>query len=115
MPIWVKVNSWGYELSLKWGDKIGNNARYWVEGNLSYNQNEIKEMYEAPQNYDYMYQKGHRIGSRSIRKFWGLYDETADARYYAQYGKSDSHPFRRLVAWRLCVCGFGRRRQNRCQ
>ncbi len=82
-----KVDSWGYELTLKWGDNITDKFRYWIEGNLSYNQNEIKEMYEAPQNYDYMYQKGHRIGSRDIRQFWGLYDETADARYYSQYGR----------------------------
>mgnify|MGYP002563121964 FL=1 len=39
-----KVNSWGYEISLKWQDRISNNFRYYVEGNLSYNQNEIKEM-----------------------------------------------------------------------
>lgn len=82
-----KVDSWGYELTLKWSDNITDKFRYWIEGNLSYNQNEIKEMYEAPQNYDYMYQKGHRIGSRNIRQFWGLYDETAEARYYAQYGR----------------------------
>lgn len=82
-----KVDSWGYEVSLKWGDKIGSKFRYWIEGNLSYNQNEIKEMYEAPQNYEWMYQKGHRIGARSIRQFWGFYDDTANERYKAQYGQ----------------------------
>lgn len=41
-----EVDSWGYELSLKWNDKIGKNVTYWVEGNLSYNQNEIKELYD---------------------------------------------------------------------
>ena len=81
-----KVNSWGYEIALKWRDNITDHFTYWVEGNLSYNQNKIIEEYEAPQNYPYMYQKGHRIGSRDILKFWGFYDETADARYFAQYG-----------------------------
>ena len=88
-----EVNSWGYEVSLKWQDFIGKNLRYWVGANLSYNQNEIKEMMEAPQNYDWLYQKGHRIGSRSIRQFWGLYSADADARYMAEYGKHlPTHP-----------------------
>lgn len=83
-----KVNSWGYEISLKWQDRISNNFRYYVEGNLSYNQNEIKEMMEAPQSYDWLYQKGHRIGSRLIRQFWGLYDsKTSNDKYKAQYGE----------------------------
>lgn len=82
-----EVDSWGYELSLKWNDKIGKNFQYWVEGNLSYNQNEIKELYEAPQNYPWMMQKGHRIGSRSIRKFWGFYEADSDEKYFAEFGE----------------------------
>jgi len=82
-----EVNSWGYEISLKWNDKIGKNFNYWIEGNLSYNQNEIVNMYEAPQNYSWMEQKGHRIGSRSIRKFWGLYGPDSDEKYMAEFGE----------------------------
>ncbi len=82
-----EVNSWGYELSLKWNDKVGEKFRYWIEGNISYNQNEIKEMMEAPQNYDWLYEKGHRIGCRKLRDFWGLYSADANAQYKAQYGK----------------------------
>ena len=82
-----EVDSWGYELSLKWNDKIGKNVTYWVEGNLSYNQNEIKELYEAPQNYSWMEQKGHRIGSRLIRKFWGFYEKDSDEKYFAEFGE----------------------------
>lgn len=82
-----EVKSWGYEVSLKWADKIGSNFTYWLEGNLSYNQNEIVDIYEAPQSYDYMMQKGHRIGSRLIRQYWGLYSADADAAYRAQYGE----------------------------
>ena len=29
-----EVNSWGWELSLKWNDKIGKNFRYWANVNL---------------------------------------------------------------------------------
>ena len=67
------VDSWGWELSLKWNDKIGDNFRYWAGINLSYNQNEILEKKEAPQNNLYQYQKGHRIGSRSQYVFWRFY------------------------------------------
>ncbi len=83
-----KVNSWGYEVSLKWQDRISNDFRYWVEGNLSYNQNEIVEKMEAPQSHDWLYQKGHRIGARLIRQFWGLYDsKTSDDKYMAEFGQ----------------------------
>lgn len=81
------VNNWGYEVSLKWNDKASKDFRYWIEANLSYNQNEIVESYEAPQTYSYMEQKGHRIGARSIRKFWGYYSDTANKEYKAQYGR----------------------------
>ncbi|BDW76295.1 hypothetical protein BFINE_20900 [Bacteroides finegoldii DSM 17565] len=69
------------ELSLKWNDKIGKDFRYWAGINLSYNQNEIIERKEAPQEYDYLYQKGHRIGSRKQYAFWRYYDEQTPALY----------------------------------
>lgn len=81
-----KVDSWGHEISIKWGDKIGNNLRYWIEPNLSYNQNKIVDMREAPQNYAYMMTTGHRIGARSIMKFWRFYDEQSAALYQQQFG-----------------------------
>lgn len=76
-----EVNNWGWELSLKWNDKIGKDFRYWAGINLSYNQNEIIERKEAPQEYDYLYQKGHRIGSRKQYAFWRYYDEQTPALY----------------------------------
>lgn len=76
-----EVNSWGWELSLKWNDKIGDNFRYWVGANLSYNQNEVIEQKEVPQDYDYLYKKGHRIGARSQYLFWRYYDEDTPELY----------------------------------
>lgn len=38
------AHSWGWEVSLGWNDKIGDNFRYWAKLNLSYNQNEVLEM-----------------------------------------------------------------------
>ena len=81
-----EVNSWGYEVSLNWNDKIGKNFRYWVKANLSYNQNEIVEKKETPQEYEYQYQRGHRIGSRSMLKFWKYYYEGAAEDYKKEFG-----------------------------
>lgn len=82
-----EVDSWGWELSLKWQDEIGKDFRYWVGVNLSYNQNEIKEMKEAPLNNEYQYQKGHRIGSRSQYLFWKYYYNGAEADYEREFGQ----------------------------
>lgn len=81
------VDSWGWEVSLQWNDKINNDWRYWVNVNLSHNQNKIKEMKEAPLNNDYQYQKGHRIGARSQYKFFRFYDSETPALYEATFGK----------------------------
>lgn len=80
------VNSHGWEVSVKWNDKIGDNFRYWVESNISYNQNKVIERKETPVAYSYMASKGHRLGSRSLYKFFGFYDENAAERYFAKYG-----------------------------
>lgn len=77
----------GYEVEVKWNDRIGDNFRYWVSGNLSFARNKIIYMNEVIQNEPYMYETDRRIGSRSMYKFWGFYDETAEERYYQQFGK----------------------------
>ncbi|HCN53887.1 MAG TPA: SusC/RagA family TonB-linked outer membrane protein [Prevotella sp.] len=80
------VNSHGWELSLKWNDKIGKNMRYWIETNLSYNQNKVIERKEAPVKNSYMASKGHRLGSRSLYKLFGFYSEKTNEEYRAKYG-----------------------------
>ena len=80
------VDSWGYEISLKWQDKIGKNFRYWVGTNLSYNQNEVKERMETPVPNAYQMQKGHRLGARSQYQFWRFYDEDTPALYEKTFG-----------------------------
>lgn len=82
-----EVKSWGWELSLNWQDKIGSDIKYNVGVNLSHNQNEIIEMKEAPLSYDYEYQKGHRIGSRRLYKFWKLYYDGCEADYEKEFGQ----------------------------
>lgn len=82
-----QVNSWGWELSLKWNDKVNSNFRYWAGVNLSYNQNEIIEKKESPQNNEYQYQKGHRIGASSKYLFWRFYDEGTPELYEKTFGQ----------------------------
>lgn len=82
-----ETKAWGWELSLGYNDKIGKNFRFWGKLNLSYNQNEIIEMKEEPQKNDYMLAKGHRIGARSMYKFWKYYEgEQAKAEYEQTFG-----------------------------
>lgn len=81
------VDSWGWELSVKWNDKIGENFRYWVGANLSYNQNEIKEKKETVYKNDYQYEKGHRIGARYMYQFFRFYDADTPRLYEETFGQ----------------------------
>lgn len=87
------VNSWGWELSAKWQDKLNDNFRYWLGGNISYNQNKIIEKYETPQAYDYMMEKDHRIGARQIYKFYKYYYEGIEK----DYEKDFNSPFPKQI------------------
>ncbi len=81
------VDSHGYEFSLKWNDRIKNDFRYWINGNLSYSRNKIIERGEVTPNEEYMWRTGKPVGTYFVNKFWGFYDETANERYKAQYGQ----------------------------
>ena len=82
-----ETKSWGWELSLGYDAKIGKDFRFWSKLNLSYNQNEIIEMKEEPQKNAYMLAKGHRIGARSMYKFWKYYEgEQTKAEYEQTFG-----------------------------
>ena len=81
-----EVKSWGWELTLNWNDKIGENFRYWAKMNLSYNQNKIIERYEAPLANEYSMLKNNRIGSRSLYKFWKFYYEGCEEDYKKEFG-----------------------------
>lgn len=77
----------GYELQVKWNDIAGKDFRYWANFNLSYAKNKIIYKNEIKRNESWMYQTGRVIGSRSIYKFWGFYDSTADERYQKEFGR----------------------------
>lgn len=81
------VDSHGWEVSINWQDKIGKDFRYSAKLNVSNNWNKIIEDRQAPQENDYMYTAGHRIGARSQYKFWKLYYEGAEADYQKEFGQ----------------------------
>lgn len=81
------VDSWGWEVSAKWNDRIGNNFQYWVGMNLSYNQNKIIEQKESPKNNAFQMAKGHRIGSPALYQFFEYYNENTPAHYKEVYGE----------------------------
>lgn len=81
------VDSQGWELSVKWNDKVGEKFRYWVNVNLSHNQNEIIEKKETPYTNDYQYEKGHRIGARYMYKFFRFYDADTPRLYEETFGQ----------------------------
>ena len=77
-----KTENKGYEFQLKWNDKIGDDFRYWANFNLSFARNKIVYKNEIEKNEDWLYETG-----RTIYKFWGYYDETAEARYQEEFGR----------------------------
>ncbi len=77
----------GFEVQLKWNETLKNDFRYWANFNISFARNKILYKNEVDQNEPWMYETGRRIGSRSMYKFWGFYDETADARYQQEFGR----------------------------
>ncbi len=80
------VDNHGFELSLKWNEKVSEKFRYWINGNFSFARNKVIEKGEVEPNEEYMWETGRPLGSYIIRKFWGFYDDKANERYKEQYG-----------------------------
>lgn len=83
-----KTENKGFEVQLKWTETLKNDFRYWANANVSFARNKIIYKNEVRQNESWMYETGRKIGSRSMYKFWGFYDETADMRYQEEFGRS---------------------------
>ena len=91
------VENKGYELTVTWDDKIGEDIRYWVNPNISFAKNKIIEQLEVRPNEDYLWRTGQAIGQPFVRKFWGFYDETANERYKAEFGTDIADHSRTLI------------------
>ncbi len=57
-----KVDNKGYEISLKWNDRV-KNFSYWLDANMSYAKNKIIYQDEVEPNEPYMWRTGQSVGS----------------------------------------------------
>lgn len=58
-----KVNNKGYEIDLKWNDKI-KDFTYYINANVSYSKNKIIYQDEVEPNEPYMWRTGNEVGAR---------------------------------------------------
>jgi TonB-linked SusC/RagA family outer membrane protein len=63
----------GFEVNLQFRDKAANNFEYNVGAYVAYARNEITKKAENPQPYEYLYQKGYRIGQMRGLEYAGFY------------------------------------------
>lgn len=69
-----KVNNHGYEIDLKWNDRI-KDFSYYINANMSYSKNEIIYQDEVEPNEPYMWQTGHEVGARFGYVAQGFYSK----------------------------------------
>ena len=58
-----KVNNHGYEIDLKWNDRV-KDFSYYINANVSYSKNKIIYQDEVEPNESYMWRTGHEVGAR---------------------------------------------------
>ena len=80
-----RVKNHGYEITLKWSDKVGD-FRYSISPSIAFARNKIIEMLEVPPMYDYLRRTGLSVGQRFGYDLFELYQEGTEERYKAAYG-----------------------------
>ncbi|MBE6281636.1 MAG: TonB-dependent receptor [Bacteroides sp.] len=81
-----RVKNHGYELTLRWDDRIGE-VHYSIAPSLTYARNKIIEQAEVPQIYDHLYRTGHPVGQPFGYEFFEFYEPgETEKRYQAAYG-----------------------------
>ncbi|MCR4854386.1 MAG: TonB-dependent receptor [Prevotella sp.] len=80
-----RVKNHGYELTLKWADKIGD-LRYSISPSIAFARNKVIEMLEVPPMYDYLSRTGLPVGQRFGYDLFEFYQEGTEQRYKEQYG-----------------------------
>jgi TonB-linked SusC/RagA family outer membrane protein len=81
-----RVKNHGYELTLRWSDKVGD-FRYSISPSLAFARNKVIEMLEVPPMYDYLSRTGQRVNQLFGYDLFEFYQEGTEARYKAAYGK----------------------------
>lgn len=69
-----KVNNHGYEIDLKWNDRI-KDVSYFINANVSYAKNKIIYQDEVEPNEPYLWRTGHEVGARFGYVSLGFYDK----------------------------------------
>ena len=69
-----KVDSKGYEVDLKWGDKV-NDFSYYINANVSYSKNKIVYQDEVEPNEPYQWRTGNEVGARYGYVALGFYNK----------------------------------------
>lgn len=83
-----KVDNKGYEISLKWEDRLNSDFRYNIGINLSYAKNTIVFMDEIQYPYPYMQRTGKPVGQNFGLKYDGFFTEEEAANYAAEKGNT---------------------------
>jgi TonB-linked SusC/RagA family outer membrane protein len=78
-----KVQNRGYELEMRWRDKIGN-VNYNLGGNYSFARNKILFMDEIPQKEPYLYRTGQSVGRIFGYQFDGFWTQE-DVDHYTDF------------------------------
>ena len=81
-----KVNNFGYEVSLRWQNKI-KGGHYYIGGNLSYAKNKVIFMDEIKYPYEWMQRTGKPVGQNFGYVFDGYFTEEEVANYPTMKGK----------------------------
>ena len=82
-----KVKNHGYELSLRWSDKIGSDFIYSIAPSMTYARNEVIEMLEVKPMYDYLAHTGQPVGQRFAYDLFEFYNKGTEERYMEKYGQ----------------------------
>ena len=82
-----RVKNHGFELTLKWSDKI-RDFRYSISPSFAFARNKVIDMLEVPPMYDYLSRTGLPVGQRFGYDLFEFYQEGTEERYMEKYGVS---------------------------
>jgi TonB-linked SusC/RagA family outer membrane protein len=81
-----RVKNHGYELTVRWSDKINNDLRYVISPSIAFARNKVIEMLEVPPMYDYLSRTGLPVGQRFGYELFEFYQPGTEQRYQDKYG-----------------------------
>lgn len=86
-----RVENKGYEVELKWRDKLGD-FNYYISTNMSFSRNKILFMDEIPKNQPYLVQTGRSTGTRWGYVFDGFWTADEIDNHFAEYPNASYNP-----------------------